>query len=71
MRWTRQHRVRLKLQGEMNLVSDGWCAGRAMLECFRQDFDRQTWLVGELAEEAAYGEVVWFWHPLLMPRLRR
>ena len=71
MWWTRQHRVRLKLQGEMNLVSDGRCAGRAMLERFRQDFDRHRWLVGETAERAAYGEVVWSWHPLLMPRLRR
>jgi hypothetical protein len=28
-------------------------------------------LVEGLIEEAAYGEVVWFWHPLLMLRLRR
>jgi hypothetical protein len=30
-----------------------------------------TWLVEGLFEEAAYGEVVWFWHPLLMLSLRR
>jgi hypothetical protein len=30
-----------------------------------------TWLVEGLVEEAAYGEVVWSWHPLLMLSLRR
>jgi hypothetical protein len=30
-----------------------------------------TWLVEEMAEDAAYGEVVWFWHPLLMLSPRR
>jgi hypothetical protein len=31
----------------------------------------RTRLVEGLAEEAAYGEVVWFWRPLLALRLRR
>jgi hypothetical protein len=26
-----------------------------------------TWLAEALVEVAAYGEVVWSWHPLLMP----
>jgi hypothetical protein len=30
-----------------------------------------TWPAGELVEEAAYGEVVWSWHPLLMLSPRR
>jgi hypothetical protein len=30
-----------------------------------------TWLVGGVAEAAAYGEVVWSWHPLLMSSPRR
>jgi hypothetical protein len=28
-----------------------------------------TWLVEELVKVAAYGEVVWSWHPLLMSSL--
>jgi hypothetical protein len=30
-----------------------------------------TWLVEGLVEVAAYGEVVWSWHPLLMSSRRR
>jgi hypothetical protein len=30
-----------------------------------------TWPVEGLVEVAAYGEVVWSWHPLLMLSLRR
>jgi hypothetical protein len=66
MRWTRQHGARLISPGEMNLVSDGRCARRAMLQRFRQDFGRSHMACRGMAEEAAYGEVVWFWHPLLM-----
>ena len=71
MRWTRQHRVRLTLQGELILVSNGRCIGRAVLQRFRQGSAGSTWLVEGLAEEAADGEVVWAWHPLLMLSLRR
>jgi hypothetical protein len=41
MRWTRQHGARRISQGEMNLVSDGRRAGRAMLQRLGQDFGRQ------------------------------
>jgi hypothetical protein len=41
MRWTQQHGARQMSQGEMNLVSDGRRAGRAMLQRLGRDFGRQ------------------------------
>ena len=36
-----------------------------------QNFCGRTWPVGGLVEVAAYGEVVWSWHPLLVSSRRR
>jgi hypothetical protein len=41
-----------------------------VLQRFRQR-SASTWPVAVVVEEAAYGEVVWSWHPLLMLRPRR
>ena len=42
-----------------------------MLQRFCQSLGRQHMLVEWMAEEAAYGEVVWSWRPLLALRPRR
>ena len=65
MRWTRQRRARMESQGGFP-VSDRPARGRTALQRLRQNSAGSTWLVEALAEVAAYGEVVWSWHPLLM-----
>ena len=39
------------------------------INAFAKILAGSTWLVEALAEVAAYGEIVWSWHPLLMPSL--
>jgi hypothetical protein len=71
MRWTRQRRHDRQLQGRLRLVSD---APRADERRFNASakirLAAHGWSKG-LVEVAAYGEVVWSWHPLLMSSRRR
>jgi hypothetical protein len=50
-------------------VSDRPARGRTALQRLGQNSTGSTWSVETLVEVAAYGEVVWSWHPLLMPSL--
>jgi hypothetical protein len=50
-------------------VSETTARGRTALQRLCQNSADSTWSVETLAEVAAYGEVVWSWHPLLMPSL--
>ena len=52
-------------------VSDRPARRRTALQRLRQNSADSTWSVETLAEVAAYGEVVWSWHPLLMLSQRR
>jgi hypothetical protein len=60
------------IAGQVYPVSDQPARGRTALKRLRQNFDgrhmagRSVWL-----GIAAYGEVVWSWHPLLMSSRRR
>ena len=52
-------------------VSEEPARRRTALQRLGQNSTGSTWSVETLVEVAAYGEVVWSWHPLLMPSLRR
>jgi hypothetical protein len=52
-------------------VSDRTARGRTALQRFAKTSAGGTWPVEAFGEVAAYGEVVWSWHPLLMLSLRR
>ena len=65
MRWTRQCRARLFSRGGFR---ERLCSAQdeRRFNAFAKILAGSTWLVEALAEVAAYGEVVWSWHPLLM-----
>ena len=52
-------------------VSDRPARRRTALQRLGQNSTGSTWSVETLVEVAAYGEVVWSWHPLLMLSQRR
>jgi hypothetical protein len=52
-------------------VTEQQRAGRTALQRLGQESADSTWSVEILVEVAAYGEVVWSWHPLLMLSPRR
>ena len=71
MRWTRQRWRANGVAGQALLVSDRPARRRTALQRLGQNSTGSTWSVETLVEVAAYGEVVWSWHPLLMLSLRR
>jgi hypothetical protein len=71
MRWTRQRRRDRRSQGGINPVSDQPARRRTALQRLGWNSADSTWSAAVLVEVAAYGEVVWSWHPLLMLSPRR
>ena len=69
MRWTRQRWRAIGVAGWALPVSEEPARGRTALQRLGQNSTGSTWSVETLVEVAAYGEVVWSWHPLLMPSL--
>ena len=67
MRWTRQ-RWRAGLFAGRSSVSEQQRADERRFNAFAKAW-RTAHGPRRLAEVAAYGEVVWSWHPLLMPSL--
>ncbi len=53
----------------MRPVSDHNAQDERRFNAFAKSSTGGTWLVEGVVEVAAYGEVVWSWHPLLMPSL--
>jgi hypothetical protein len=66
MRWTRQRWRAIGVAGQVYPVSDRPARRRTALQRLGQNSADGTWSVETLVEVAAYGEVVWSWHPLLM-----
>ena len=66
MRWTRQRWRANGVAGQALPVSEEPARRRTALQRLGQNSTGSTWSVETLAEVAAYGEVVWSWHPLLM-----
>jgi hypothetical protein len=70
MRWTRQHRARLRSQGGFR---ERLCSAqdeRRFNASARISADCTRTVEG-LVEVAAYGKAVWSWHPLLVSSWRR
>src|SRR5438094_3933340 len=70
MRWTQRRRARSWSQGGFSRERSYVCADDWRFKAFAFKFGRH--LVDRRGGEgAAYGEVAWFWHPLLMSSRRR
>ena len=70
MRWTQRRRARSWSQGGFSRERSHVCADDRRFKAFAFKLCRH--LAGRSGGEgAAYGEVVWFWHPLLMSSQRR
>jgi hypothetical protein len=70
MRWTRQRWRETAIAGRIS-VSDRSVRRRTALQRLGWNSSDSTWSAAVLVEVAAYGEVVWSWHPLLMLSPRR
>ena len=58
--------ARKVIAGQALPVSEQPARRRTALQRLRQNSADSTWSVESFGEVAAYGEVVWSWHPLLM-----
>ena len=70
MRWTQRRRARSWLQGGFSRERSNVCADDRRFKAFARTSVGIS-PVGGAGEGAAYGEVVWFWHPWLMSSQRR
>ena len=73
MRWTRQRRARWSSQGgsDRSVSERSGAQDERRFNAFFKTSDGSTWLAEAMSKVAAYGEVVWSWHPLLMSSERR
>ena len=70
MRWTQRRRARSWSQGGFSRERSYVCADDRRFKAFARTSAGIS-PIGVAVEGAAYGEVVWFWHPLLMSSQRR